>query len=255
MSTPRKLGKREAKPDDRVPSLARLSQKRETPPVESNWYAAVGHWPMFLNDELGDCVPAGAAHQLQQRSTYAGNPIELSNNEVVDVYRRWGGYDGTPQTDQGCYMSEAMNLWLNEGIPLPGGGVDKIEAYATVQHQSSLWLRRAIWRTGGVLIGLSLPERWLNDVDYLFRLEQGDLDNIAGGHCVFLCGYLPTSYGIQYDVITWGQRFRMTEDALLAVTDEAYCVLNNDWLNAQNVDPAGVSWDLAVSAMNVLKLG
>jgi hypothetical protein len=252
----RALGKLPAAPDPRTPRFGRaLLGRVETPPDNCNWYAGIGSWPMYLNDQLGCCVPAGAAHQFQQRQVYAGEHMELSDQAIVEIYKEWAGYDGTPATDNGTEMSTAMKLWMSQGIPLPDGTRDRIEVFAEVDHQSESWLKRAIWHTGGVLLGFNIPQRWAESVDYLFDLEPGDVDNIAGGHCVFLPGYEATALGTEFDIITWGFRGRMTWRALEQLADEAYCVLNNDWLNKEGVDPAGIQWADAIQAMTALRQG
>jgi hypothetical protein len=251
----RKTGKLPAQPDPRTPELRALMGKVDTPPDTGNWWAPIGAWPMFKNDELGLCVPAGAGHQVQQRTAYTGKELILPDAAIVQTYKEWAGYDGTPATDNGTIMSQAMKLWMTQGIGLPDGSRDKISVFASVNHLSAMWLKRAIWHTGGVLIGFNCPRRWTESVDYLFDIQQGDENDIVGGHCVFLAGYEPTALDLEFDMITWGFRGRVTLRALLALADEAYCILDQNWLNRASVDPAGIDWADAVQSMQGLQQG
>lgn len=209
---------------------------------------------MLGNSFVGDCVPAAAAHQLQQSTTYANKPYVMTEDEAVALYKLWSNYDGTPETDQGTVMVDAMQKWYTDGIPLRTGGVDKIEGFAYVHHQSSFWLRTAIKRFGSVLLGFNCPERWAAIGMYLYALEQGDLTSIAGGHCWLAVGCEDTARGTEYDVITWGSRGRVLENDLLQLTDEAFCVLNDNWL-VGGVDPLGLDMQSARLAMRGLQLG
>lgn len=249
MPPKRRLGKRPALHDLRVPRLAALMRDDE-PPDQVNWYAAVGEWPMLANDQLGDCVEAAALHLIQQRAAYVGRDVAFSDADAVALYQSWAGYDpGDANTDRGTVLSAALAQWRTSGV-LVGADVHHIESYAAVwPHPGSAWLRRAIWRCGAVLVGFGCRESWLTS-QYLLDGQDGDA--IAGQHCALLVGYEPTVLGIEYDCITWGARFRATERALLPVLDEAYAVLSHDWYDAAGHDPASLDWAQASEAMRSL---
>lgn len=240
------LGKRPAFYDPRVPRLA--SVMRAVPvPAMCNWWADVGSWSWCLNDTLGTCVEAGALHCIQQRLAYVGKSYTPSDADTEALYTRWAGYvPGDPSTDMGTVMANALADWARS--PVMG---TSLGAYASVDHVSADWVKRAIWRCGGVLLGLNLPEAW-RDVDYLFDLPSG-VGDIAGGHCIYLTGFEETALGTEFDAVTWGGRFRMTERALPLVADEAYAILSRDWCDAAGVDPAGVDWADAEAAMAALR--
>lgn len=241
----RRLGKLAPVVDSRVPSLRRMMTTRIAPPPSSNWYAAVDSWPMLANDNLGDCVPAGALHCLQQRLTYAEKAPAFTDADAKALYGRWGNY---PSQDQGCVMSEAMADWAKNGIPLPDGTVDSLTSYVTVNHAITDRIKMAISQTGSVMLGISCPEAWLEvDEGALLDIPNG-VGAIAGGHCIIGVGYEPTALGDIFDVITWGARYRMTRRALETLADEAYAILDRDWCDADGVNPAGIDWTAAEAA-------
>lgn len=249
MSQPpaRALGKQKAVFSARVPRLSAIAAAA-TPPAMVNWYAAIDRWPILANDQLGDCVEAGALHCLQQRYTYAAKPFQLGDTDAIALYRSWAGYDpAQPGSDQGTIMLNGLRAWLRDGIPF-AGGVDKLVAFAAIERASVDWVKYAIWKFGGALIGLHCPEAFLQS-DYLLDIPATGPGPIAGGHCVYLCGYLPTALGDEFDCITWGGRFRITGRALAVLMDEGYAILDRDWCDGQGIDPGGVNFALAQAAM------
>lgn len=233
----RKLGKLPCVFDARIPHLASVMRNDE-PPAFCNWAAEVGEWGMLANDTLGDCVPAAALHAVQHRTAYANHMAVPTDKDAISLYSQWAGYDpGNPTTDAGTIMSSAFANWLKFGVKV-GDYSHTIEAYAQVDHLSPDWVKRAIWRCGGVFVGLNCPEAWLTDDTYLLT----QTDTIVGGHCIYLIGYTPTALGVEYDAITWGARFRITEDALLATADEAYAILSKDWMDPSGLNPAGLDY-------------
>src|SRR6202140_4670412 len=52
----------------------------------------VASWPMFLNDRLGDCTCAGAAHAVQTFAAMTGGSLSVTDTDVERVNRGWG-YD------------------------------------------------------------------------------------------------------------------------------------------------------------------
>lgn len=227
----------------------------DTPPTSCNWFAAVQDWSLLLNGGdggIGDCVPAAMLHCVAQRRAYAKRPISPIDDDAIRLYRQVGGYDpADPATDRGTVISAAMAFWASTGISIGAEPPDRLTAYATVNHVSPTWIKAAIWRCGSVLLGMQCPEAWLT-ADYLLDLPGG-LGAVAGGHGALLVGYEETASGVEYDCITWGGRFRITERAILLVADEAYAPLDQDWMDADGLNPAGVDWAAAEVAMAAIR--
>lgn len=248
----RALGKLAPAPDPRVPALKAMLGN-PWPPEGCNWYAEIGEWPMLGNNEFGCCVEAAVLHCLQQRWAYVRQPITVDDAAALALYSSWTGFNAAdPSTDQGTVVSDSMARWKTDGVPLHGGAWnDKLTAYASVDHVSIPWLKAAIWHCGAVLLGIRCPLAW-TEADYLLDLPDGQVGDIAGGHCGLLVGYEPTALGTEFDVITWGARFRVTERALGLVADEAYAPLDRDWMDADGKNPAGVDWAAAEAAMRAI---
>src|SRR5579862_1190901 len=125
------LGKRAPRLDRRTFKLARyLPAIIPPPPVETSGYVTkVPEWKMYMNDTLGICVGAAAAHLINQETYYAGGTeIEPTDAQVLKTYEDVGGYvPGDPSTDNGMDMLTFCNYWRSTGV-----GGHKILGFATV---------------------------------------------------------------------------------------------------------------------------
>src|ERR1700740_2903465 len=67
-------------------------------------------WPMYLNDQLGDCTCAGVCHCVNAWTKYVTGVEEVLPNSVpLAVYEAVGKYvPGDPSTDNGCVMSDIL---------------------------------------------------------------------------------------------------------------------------------------------------
>ena len=69
------LGKLDPRFDPRTLMAVKYMKDLSPPPAKASFEAKVPSWPMLLNDELGDCVPAAAGHMVEQWTYYAGKGI------------------------------------------------------------------------------------------------------------------------------------------------------------------------------------
>ncbi len=96
-----KLGKAPTKKDARNFKLAALL--KVLPPVPPSWDYDLAHpkfqipMPMFGNDQFGDCVIAGRAHQtLRFESVEQNTIIGVTANDVLREYWKEEGGKGKP---------------------------------------------------------------------------------------------------------------------------------------------------------------
>lgn len=250
----RRLGKLPHVPDSRVLSIHTVVPELALPPKESNWYAAVGDWPMLGNDRIGNCVPVAALHEIQRRRAYAGLPtLSITDEHAIALYGQWAGYDPSdPATDGGTIITAALSAWAADGVLLPDNTVDQVSAYASLALSNETLLQQGINLCGAVIAGFMCPFSWVED-DELYILNGNDIHDhkSVGGHCMLMVGYEQTARGVEYDVITWGARCRLI--APLEVMDEAFVILDRDDLDARGFNPAGVDWDTLTKAMTALR--
>lgn len=238
-----KLGKRPAKQDPRTLKLARYVDLAKLParPLERAWSAKAGPYPMYDNDRIGDCGPAGIAHQIQVWTGADAVQVTPTLAQVIEFYQHVGKYQpGNPASDNGVVMLDALVFWRNFGF---AGGSHRIAAFAEVDPRDGELVRQAINLFGGLSIGVLLPqavEGQSNDVEWdaPSRVPNHGPWSAGswGGHWVQLVDYRQDG---SFNVITWGGVKRMTLRFLQAYCDEMYAALGRDWLGKDNKAPNG----------------
>ena len=250
-----KLGKKAPRIDHRTFKLSKYISRviLPTPAEEVSWVTHVQNWPMYLNDQLGDCVIAGAAHSVEQWEVYA-NPTGLppgvarpSDRQVLQAYEDVGGYDpNDPSSDNGCVMLDALNYWRKTGI-----GGHKIKAFMSIDPEDLVEVATAIWLFGNIFIGLQLPlsaqeqGAWTVADGGIYG-EQGRPGS-WGGHAV-MC---PAMSPLTITCITWGGVLKMSHNFFRDYCDEAYVMLSQDWFektgkSVSGFDMATLTADLAL---------
>jgi hypothetical protein len=251
-----KLGKRPPAHDVRVPRFSAMASRLPPPPPESNWYAEIGSWLVLGNDVAGCCVDSAAFHFVMQMSAYAnpGHGLKPTAAEALAAYSATTGYDPhNPATDLGTYVlgpGGFMAYWLQHGITV-GGVLNKCQGYLSLDIKNPIELRHGINICGGVMLGLELPESVIakNIVPFVWR-HGGP---IAGGHEVLAVGYLSVAGQCYYDIISWGEHYRIPEPDLLAMLDEAVCVVDDVSINARGVNAAGLDRITLASRMAAIR--
>lgn len=219
-----KLGKGPVKEDPRTFKLARfLTDRLPAPPVHLD-PPAVPEWPMFGNDDYGDCVFAGAGHEEQVVTFDAGKMLVPSLADVLHAYTAVTGFNpDDPSTDRGTVVLDALNWRRKVGL-----GGRKIEAFAQVDPKDGLEFRQAIALFKIVGLGLALPVSAQHQKVWTPTRGHDAEPGSWGGH------YVPA---IAYDhshvvIVTWGALKLMSWSFLHRYCDEAYAILSPDLLNA-----------------------
>lgn len=138
---------------------------------------------MFLNDQLGDCVRAGAAHRIGVLTANAGAPFVYSDAQVLTEYERVGGYvPGRPDTDQGCDMSVSADDGVTHGYADGSRDAGWISVDAT--NKTEVMQMIYLFEDGD--LGIELPDAWLqampNGDNFVWDVA-GDPDP-NNGHCI-----------------------------------------------------------------------
>jgi hypothetical protein len=221
----RKLGKLPAKHDKRTLKLEDYLDlpKLPTIPEAYNWTSGIAlNWEMFLNDQIGDCTVAGAAHAEMSWSHDNKHIYVPSKAEVISAYTQLSGYN--PQTganDNGAALLDVLKLWNNTGI-----AGHKIDAYVSVNPQNQAMIQAAIYLFGLVYIGVELPLSAQTQTNWSVTdtsLQGNAAVDSWGGHCVILPGY-DSNAGTK--VITWGEEINSTWGFTNAYSDEMYAIIS-----------------------------
>lgn len=166
-------------------------------------------FPMYANDEIGDCTVAGAAHGI---TVYHGMVTQRHVPDLVNVIKTY--YHLTGGGDTGLYMLDVIRYWRTEGIE-----DSKIFAFTTISHTNHIHVKQAISLFGGLLIGFQCHEKVVEEFADRKPWKPGKLIN--AGHAVYVTGY--DNDGV--DVLTWGSTQRGTWEWWDTSVDEVYALL------------------------------
>src|SRR5262245_15847627 len=198
-----KLGKAPAKKDKRNLKFATLL--RAAVPLPSFYDFDLSHpgipTPMFGNDQLGDCVIAGRAHQtLRFEDIEQGSMLMITDKDVVKEY-----FKETGGPDTGLIVLDSLSLWRKKGWKV-GKHIYKIQAYAEVAFANHEQVRQAIFGDVGVGLGVQLPNA------AKVQIQTGQPWDVTsgpdavpgswGGHYVYVPGYTPSGPVC----VTWGRK-------------------------------------------------
>lgn len=249
LGRPVRLGrKRPVAPTPR-PKLARYLAGHAvpvTPPAACDYSAKAS--PVLLdvmgNDELGDCVIAGAYHLVGVWTGNAGPLFHATRKQILADYSAIGGYvPGDPSTDQGCDEDVAINYWRTRGF----ADGTKLAGGIHVDPTNRLEVQAALYLFENLFFGFELPDAWVDP----FPVAAGFVWDMEGppvpenGHCVVGVGY--NAEGVI--ISTWGMLGIITWAALAkygaaSAGGAAYALLSPDQvLKGAARAPNGFAWE------------
>lgn len=204
-------------------------------------------WGMLGNDEAGDCVFAGAAHETMLWNAIAGKNIPFDTKAVISDYSKVTGYDPKdPYTDQGTDMKEAASFRRKTGIVDANGNRHKIAAYLSIDPGNLKEHYAALYLFGVIGLGIEFPESAMTQFNSgkSWRVVHGS--EISGGHYVPLVARRRSLVAV-----TWGQLQPMTTGFFGKYNDESIVMLSESML-INRKSPEGFDYDGLINALNVL---
>jgi hypothetical protein len=191
----------------------------------------VSSWPMYLNDQLGDCTCAAVGHAIQAFTAYASAEVTIPSNSVLSLYEAVGGYvPGDPSTDQGCNEQDILTYWNKTGV-----NGHKISAFAEIGDYTNVAkLRQALYLFGTVYLGIQCPasaqEQFENHEPWTYVPGS----EIEGGHAIVL----QEAKGSDMSIVTWGALQAMQPSFAEHYIEEAWVIITPDWIakNGNDID-------------------
>ncbi len=242
----RKLGRKPRSFNPRIPhySAARLRCTGPLLPLkDTHWGEQLpANTGFMLNDHLGDCPIAGGHHFRQLWTKVAeGAEITDADNWVLADYKAACGYvDGDPSTDNGGVLQDVLAYAVRTGWST-ANGPDKLLGVYEADPRNLDDVARVIMECGGAYIGIDIPEAWA-------QANAGDTwdatdSPIDGGHCVLLVGFTLDAQGhvVSFDVRSWGMAFTMTAAGFQQACDEAYALVDRNWVEKTGLTPANLN--------------
>jgi hypothetical protein len=234
------LGKNRPVIDDRTLRFATyLKPALPSPPTAVEYGEKVPAWPMYYNDQYGDCTCAAAGHMIQNWTANAATEVTVPDQSVLSFYEHFVGTP--PPPDAGCNMLQVLRYWRKTGV-----SAHKVLAFASIDLKNQVQAQNAVWLFGSIYIGVALPD-FATQGDMLtvpwVVPPGGPVGNAApnpsNGHCIPAVAYDANNLWI----VTWGELKSMSWDFYNAYADESFAVISQDFIEANGLNPAG--FDLA----------
>ena len=209
--------------------------------------------PIYMNDQLGDCVCACMGHVLglmvsdaaDNNSPSTTAPLIYTNNQVVALYSGACGYANTTQSDQGCDIQTVFKYV--EKNDFPSGSNNTIVGFLAIDPANTVEIQTAIYLFENIVMGMDMPSAWVNpepSTNNFIWDVAGNPDN-SMGHCFPAFSFDTTG---KYGISTWGMEGFITANAIAKycatnVYGELYTVISKDQLNyASQLAPNGLDW-------------
>lgn len=247
-----KLGKKLARPEAFSLKFGDYVNAAQLPPVPSTFGhdALIQSWPMCANDQWGDCVWAGAAHETMLLTKEAGNVAVFTDENVLSDYAAVTGFDpSNPSSDQGTDVQDAAKYRQATGIVDSVGNRHKIAAYLSLQPGNVTDLYLATYLFSCVGIGLQLPQSAMDQAEQNQTWDVTPSPSpIIGGHYVPLVGRDPEDL---LHTVSWGKLQLMTTAFLAAYCDEAWAYVSQENLVNQK-SPEGFDYATLIADLALL---
>lgn len=251
-----KLGKKDAtysRKDLRLVDFLKKTpaQTLREAPVGFGHANLINDWGMLANDRFGDCAWAASAHMTMEWCASGGRAVPTFTDEaVLSDYAAATGFD--PQTgagDEGTVMREKMSYWRTTGV-VDGAGVrHKIGAFLALEPGNFYQLLQALYLFDMVDIGIKMPSSAMEQFQDGKSWSVVPGDSIEGGHDVPVNLHPATE---MLSVVTWGKEQQMTRGFYEQYSDEAWVVLDTEFIRADGTTIEGFKLDDLQEALSVL---
>lgn len=229
-----KLGKTAARPDAVTFKLSSYLDKSVLPTIPK----AVGHSAvlprdlgMLGNDQYGDCVWAGAAHETMLWNGIASKRVSFSDSAVLSDYSEVTGFSVyEPNSDQGTDMKDAASYRRKTGVVDDLGMRHKVDAYLALTPGDVNELRAAIYLFGAVGVGVLFPDYWMDQFNAGKEWTYRKVAKPNAGH--YIPAFASASPRGAITVATWGRLQKMSAKAYETFNDESIAYVSLEMLNA-----------------------
>lgn len=201
-----------------------------TPPAQfghEQTFAAKA-WGMLGNDEYGDCVWAGAAHETMLWNKEAAATVAFDSKHVLSDYSKVTGFNpDDTNSDQGTDMQKAASYRRKTGVIDAHGKRHKVAAYLAITPGDIKEHLAALYLFGTVGIGIEFPGSAMD------QFNQGKIWDVVNGASIEGGHYIPLVAMRDYLVcVTWGQLQELTPTFFMTYNDESLVYLSEEMLEA-----------------------
>lgn len=209
-----------------------------------DWTTAVKQFGVWKNDVLGDCTCASMAHVLQAQAANTGNPLTITDDDVVGLYKLTGYDPDDPKTDQGAQLIDVLKLMRSHGL-----AGNKLGAFAKVDHRNMDELDAAVNLCGFAYTGSALPRSILSQTVWDVVDGPDGVPGSLGNHAMAMLGF-DDKHAV---LISWGQVRVATREWCQRHMFEAWAGIDALWLEPGGVTPSG--FDVTALARDLAEIG
>ena len=216
----------------------------DSPPVPTRfgrpWLIKPGAWGTLGNDDVGDCVWAGAAHETMMFSADVGGSVDFNTAGVLSDYSAVTGYVvGDDATDQGTDMRDAAVYRQKTGIVDSSGQRHKVDVYADIRTADLNQLALATYLLGAVGVGVMFTDvamaQFNNGDVWDIKSRMKEAKNL-GGHYIPCIGRNSAN---NFLFVSWGRLQAATPAWVRHQMDSGIAYLSRERLSAQGLSPQG----------------
>ena len=222
-----KLGKTAARPNAisfRLSTYLDLAALPSVPAVFGHQGLVGVDWGVLGNDQWGDCVLAGGAHETMLWNNEAGVAVQFTDASVLSDYSAVTGFNpADPATDQGTDMQAAASYRRKTGLLDGAGKRHTVDAYVAPAVGNLDEILAAAYLFGAVGIGIQFPVSAMQQFDAGQPWSVVGNSPIEGGHYIPCVGRAASGNLV---VVTWGRTQEMTPDFFRAMNDESVAYLS-----------------------------
>jgi hypothetical protein len=224
-----KFGKKPARAGAISFALSDYADFSKLPPVPKTFghEALIGaDWGMLGNDQYGDCVWAGAAHETLLWNAEAKHPVVFSAESVLSDYASVTGFNpNNPDSDQGTDVGVAAAYRRKTGVLDQAGNRHQVAAYLALKPGNMTELYAAMYLFGAVGIGIEVPSSAMDQFNEGKPWSVVHGSQIEGGH------YIPlVAKRTNLECVTWGKLQQVTTGFYERYCDEAVVYLSAEAL-------------------------
>jgi hypothetical protein len=228
-----KLGKLPAAPKPTDFKFSAFTAGIQLPNVPSRFGhgKAYSDWKMLGNDQYGDCVWAGAAHEhMLFNKVIQHQDVVFDDQSVLGDYSAVTGFDPSDQnTDQGTNVHDALSYRRKTGVADASGNRHQIGAYVALDPKNWDHLEQAAYIFGAVGIGFEFPRSAMEQFNNGEPWDVVEGSPIEGGHYVPVVGSIDSPN--QATCITWGKRQTFTRAFYEKYNDESWAYITPEELH------------------------
>jgi hypothetical protein len=182
---------------------------------------------MLGNDQYGDCVWAGAAHETMLWNEEASHLVTFTEASVLSDYSAVTGFKPSdPNTDKGTDMQVAASYRRKTGVLDGSNNRHAVAAYLAITPGNHEELQQAVYLFSAVGIGIEFPASAMAQFNAGKAWTVVSGAKIEGGHYIPALGY--DSHYVY--VVTWGKLIQMSWGFFTKYCDEAIAYVSTEML-------------------------